>query len=149
MSPIRIRVNGKPAPQGSKKNVGGGRMVESSKALKPWRDDIRAETQRVIEAGATPFAMKVPITCIADFYISRPLSHYSARGGLKASAPTRPAGVPDTDKLARAILDGMAAGGAFHNDSQVVDLFASKWYADADHLPGVEVALHNAIELAS
>ena len=37
---ILIRINGLPAPQGSKRHVGGGIMVESSKRAKPWRQDV-------------------------------------------------------------------------------------------------------------
>jgi hypothetical protein len=31
---------GDPAPQGSKRHVGGGRLVESSKRVAPWRDTV-------------------------------------------------------------------------------------------------------------
>ena len=32
-----------PAPQGSKRHVGNGRMVESSAKVKPWREAVRQE----------------------------------------------------------------------------------------------------------
>lgn len=36
----RFAVFGLPAPQGSKRHVGEGRMVESSKRVKPWRRQV-------------------------------------------------------------------------------------------------------------
>ena len=42
---------GVPAPQGSKRHVGMGRMIESCKALKPWREMIIADAKKLgIEA---------------------------------------------------------------------------------------------------
>ena len=38
----RFAVFGLPAPQGSKRHVGEGRMVESSKRVKPWRRQVAA-----------------------------------------------------------------------------------------------------------
>ena len=38
----RVFIPGVPAPQGSKRHVGGGRLVESSKKVKPWRRAVNA-----------------------------------------------------------------------------------------------------------
>ena len=51
----RATVNGLPAPQGSHKHVGGGRMVESSKKVKPWRQDVKAAAEAL---GNTPTVAK-------------------------------------------------------------------------------------------
>src|ERR1700676_3259288 len=37
---MKITVRGIPAPQGSKRHVGGGRMIEMSKAVGPWREAV-------------------------------------------------------------------------------------------------------------
>ena len=42
MTNLRNEVLGTPAPQGSKRHVGGGRMVESSKLVGPWREAVKA-----------------------------------------------------------------------------------------------------------
>ena len=42
----RFAVLGLPAPQGSKRHVGEGRMVESSKRVKPWRRHERRGGER-------------------------------------------------------------------------------------------------------
>ena len=109
---------GIPAPQGSKRHVGGGRMVEQSRAVGPWREAVRAETQRVMR-GHMPIAGPVYVQII--FGLPRPKS--------LPKSQCHPVKRPDIDKLARAVLDGMVSGGAFPDDSQVVHLHAEKRYA--------------------
>jgi len=72
---IEIRVYGTPAPQGSKKFVGihrgRGIMVESSKKVKPWRQDVKAAALDALEKdslsierhcnGAIPGAVSLEI----------------------------------------------------------------------------------------
>jgi crossover junction endodeoxyribonuclease RusA len=115
---MRITVAGIPAPQGSKRHVGGGRMIEMSRAVGPWREAVRAETQRAM-AGKAPVAGPVYVTVI--FGLPRPKS--------LPKSQCHPVKRPDVDKLARAVLDGMTAGGAFADDSQVVRLRAEKRFA--------------------
>ncbi len=124
-----IIVNGTPAPQGSKRHVGGGRMVEMSKAVGPWREAVRAETQRTM-IDHDPLAG--PVSVVIDFYLPRPKGHYrSGRNAhlLRDSAPVYPAGRPDLDKLARAVLDGITAGGAWKDDGQAAELTLRKLYS--------------------
>ena len=130
---MRIEVRGQPAPQGSKRPVrlGNGRvgMVEQSKAVGPWREAVRAETQRAMLERPP---LGGPVYVSLKFTMPRPKSHfrtgrYSAL--LRADAPVWPSGKPDVDKLARAVLDGLTAGGAWKDDSQVVILAAEKAYA--------------------
>jgi Holliday junction resolvase RusA-like endonuclease len=78
------------------------------------------------------------------FWLTRPASHYGTgrnKAVVKPSAPRRPAGRPDVDKLARAVLDGLTMGGAFTDDSQVVELQASKWYVDSGDAAGCVITL--------
>jgi Holliday junction resolvase RusA-like endonuclease len=138
---ITIGVRGIPAPQGSKRHVGGGRMVESSKAVGPWRDAVRTETQRVMQDHHM-MADAVKVEIIVS--LPRPKGHYrTGRNAhlLRDAAPSRPAGVPDVDKLARAILDGLTAGGAWKDDSQVVDLAAAKFYCKPGEAAGAMIYL--------
>jgi crossover junction endodeoxyribonuclease RusA len=123
-----ITVRGTPAPQGSKRHVGKGRMVEMSKAVGPWREAVRAETQRAMN-GDKP--IDGPVLVIIRFYLARPRGHYrTGRNAhlLKDSAPMFPVGRPDIDKLARAVLDGITTGGAWLDDAQAVHLDAVKLY---------------------
>ena len=45
MSRIEFFVEGIPASQGSKRHVGRGILIESSKRVKPWRSDVRIAAQ--------------------------------------------------------------------------------------------------------
>jgi crossover junction endodeoxyribonuclease RusA len=131
---IRIRVNGTPAPQGSKRYVGNGRMIESSKAVGPWREAIRREAQRALDGSADGWdisALDVSLT----FILPRPKAHYGTgrnTGTVKYTAPARPASKPDLDKLVRAALDGLTAGGVWRDDAQVAVLSARKVYANGE-----------------
>jgi Holliday junction resolvase RusA-like endonuclease len=125
---ITIEVRGLPAPQGSKRHVGRGIMVESSRAVGPWREAVRAETQRAMN-GSGPMAG--PVAIEITFRVPRPKGHYGTgrnASKMRSSAPVFPAGRPDLDKLTRAVLDGLTAGGAWRDDSQVVSLQAWKLY---------------------
>lgn len=129
---MRIEVRGQPAPQGSKRPVrlGNGKigMAEASKAVGPWREAVRAETQQVM-AGWPPFGG--PVYVSLKFTVLRAKSHYRTgryTSQLKPGAAKWPASQPDLDKLARAVLDGLTAGGAWKDDSQVVVLAAEKCY---------------------
>jgi crossover junction endodeoxyribonuclease RusA len=132
---IEIDVNGTPAPQGSKRHVGGGRMVESSKKVKPWRSAISTE------AANHTFDPWPYVGVFVIFRLKRPKSHYRTgrfADQLRADAPLYPAKYPDLDKLCRSTLDGLKAGGAFGDDAQVVTLEAAKLYADNGQ-PGARI----------
>lgn len=120
---MRIRVNGVPAPQGSKRHVGDGVLVESSARVKPWREAVRAETQRWLEdrGQAAAAAKGEPILVDIVFYVPRPVSLPK-----RMLLPTRR---PDLDKLLRSTLDGLDEGGAFADDAQIVGITTSKHYA--------------------
>jgi crossover junction endodeoxyribonuclease RusA len=134
---IVVTVRGIPAPQGSKRSVGNGRMVEMSKAVGPWREAVRAETQQAM-AGRAPLDGALSVRMV--FYLPRPKAHMSARGGVKPSAPGWPAGRPDLDKACRAVADALTAGGAWRDDSQMCVLVAEKLYAD-DYPPGALITV--------
>jgi crossover junction endodeoxyribonuclease RusA len=137
---MRIEVAGIPAPQGSKRHVGGGRMVESSRAVGPWREAVRAETQRAVKLEGS-FAG--PVHLELTFWLPRPKGHYGTgrnAGQVRESAPCYPTSRPDVDKLARAVLDGLVDGGAFADDSEVTSLTTVKRYeGEFGHKPGCVV----------
>lgn len=127
---MRIEVAGIPAPQGSKRHVGGGRMVEVSRAVGPWREAVRAETQRVTNGGPGG-GWASPVYVAIVFRLPRPQS--------AARTVQWPAKRPDLDKLVRAVLDGIVAGGALTDDSLVVDLRARKTFATDRQPPGCSI----------
>ena len=129
---------GLPAPQGSKRHVGHGRMVESSKAVAPWRQDCKHAALAAIPDGwdtAPPMALSVV------FWFKRPASHFGKKG-LKPSAPAHctSARCGDTDKLCRSTLDALT-GVAYDDDRQVVSINAQKRWTVGNELPGALITL--------
>lgn len=121
-------VPGAPAPQGSKRHVGNGRMIESSKTVGPWRERVALAVHGLgwpLLAGAVSVQLQ--------FVLPRPTSTPKRR--------TPPAiKRPDVDKLARAILDAIT-GIAFVDDSQVTNLHATKRLAGIGEHAGVVIAV--------
>ena len=132
---MHIKVHGTPASQGSKTRGANGQMREASKALPAWREAIRAETQREIQrwhGGKVAFTGAVEVS--VELMLPRPRGHWRTRGGeivdeLKPDAPAYPIGKPDGDKLLRAVMDGITAGGALADDSIAVRQYVTKDYA--------------------
>jgi crossover junction endodeoxyribonuclease RusA len=124
-----------PAPQGSKRHVGGGRMVESSAKVKPWREAVR---QEAIATGLVISAE--PIYLHLLFRFRRPKGHWNAKGELKPSAPKAITTRPDLDKLCRSTLDALT-GVLFADDSQVAFLVASKEYCLPGELEGCQIEI--------
>lgn len=144
MDEIVFFAAGAPAPQGSKTHVGHGVMVESSKRVKPWRDAVR---RAAVEAMADKPPIDGPVYLVQVFALPRPKSHYGTgrnSGRVKRGAPSRPPVRPDLDKLARAVGDALT-GVCYHDDAQVVNLCAAKYYvtpAGRLSVPGVEIRIH-------
>lgn len=135
---VEMVVHGIPAPQGSKRHVGRGIMVESSKKVGPWRDAVRTECQRVVEYPTTG-----AVSLELEFLFSRPRGHYGTgknSGRLKEWAQYAPHTVrPDLDKLIRSTADGLRDGGMYADDSQVVEVSAMKRYVREDEATGVRI----------
>ena len=143
--PLLVNVRGIPGAQGSKRHVGGGRLIEMSRKVAPWRQDVKAATEAAITAaGWTPATG--PVKVALHFHIARPRSHY--RTGrhaheLRANAPhyvvSRGAG--DLDKLVRSTSDALVAAGALADDSLIAVLFAWKTYAPPGPVPGALIVI--------
>jgi crossover junction endodeoxyribonuclease RusA len=123
----KFSVEGLPAPQGSKRHVGNGRMIEASKYLPAWRKAIETECQSLFDEPMDG-ALEVELW----FYLPRPSS----------VSRDYPIVMPDVDKLVRGCLDGMTKGGAIVDDSRVVDLHAYKRYS-VDGWTGVQVVVQH------
>jgi crossover junction endodeoxyribonuclease RusA len=129
---VIIVVRGTPAPQGSKRHVGRGRMIEQSRAVGPWREAIRAETQRVMITEES-IQFLGPVAVKITFLLPRPKS--------TPKRITQPAKRPDLDKLARSVLDGLTMGGAWEDDAQVVELWCRKRFAPEGTAPGCKIVI--------
>jgi Holliday junction resolvase RusA-like endonuclease len=111
---VSLVVYGQPAPQGSKRFVGmkGGHgvMIESSRKVRPWRQDVKAEALKV-RAGAPP--LDGPLAVRMVFTVPKP-----------ASAPKRrrtwPSKKPDVSKLCRSTEDALVDAGLIADDARIV-----------------------------
>jgi len=125
---IKFSVDGTPVPQGSMKHIGGGRMIHSrATELATWRALIANAAKA---AGCKPIESPIIITMV--FRLKRPKT-------VKREYPTV---MPDVDKLARAVNDGLS-GAAFQDDSQVIRMTASKEYSDT---PGVDIEISEGFD---
>lgn len=132
-------VLGKPAPQGSKRHVGKGVMVESSKRCMPWRQLVKKTAKRLLPVGWHA-NMDAAISVSLVFVFARPndqfINNRPGIGRLKPDAPrycTKRIG--DIDKLCRAVLDALSEGTVYNDDAQVISLIASRRYATATESP--------------
>ena len=145
MSVVHIAVNGiDPAPQGSKRHVGGGRLIEASKRCKPWRQAVALSAQQQMqEQNFDLITGACSISLV--FRFKRPKSHFTTNGQLKANAPEHCiVKRNDIDKCCRSTLDALSET-VFADDCLVVSLNAEKRYCIGAEPPG---ALIDVIPLA-
>lgn len=121
---LDIFVAGRPAPQGSKRHVGNGIMVESSKAVAPWRTTVAWHAAQAYQGAPLQGAVQV----VLRFVMPRPVS-------TPKSKTPEAIKKPDLDKLVRAIFDALS-GVVWRDDSQVVEVLADKVIAGLDEQPG-------------
>ncbi len=138
---MTITVYGSPAPQGSKRFVGHagngrGIMVESSKAVKPWREAVKWAAREALQAnGAFVDAISMEIT----FTLQKPKSAPKTR-------VTYPDKKPDLSKLVRSTEDALTDAGVWENDARVVSCLARKVFP-GEHVkslatPGAFIEIH-------
>jgi crossover junction endodeoxyribonuclease RusA len=129
---MEIIVYGAPAPQGSKRHVGRGILVESSKRCKPWREAVH---WAAVESKAR---VRGPVEVVMTFTLAKPQSAPKRRR-------TWPDRRPDLDKLQRSTLDALVSAGAIEDDGRVVAIRAAKVFPnespDALDAPGVRIRL--------
>ena len=125
---IKFSVEGTPIQQGSMRHIGQGRMIHNKAVeLAAWRADIASAAKM---AGCKPILDPIAITM--RFRVKRPKS-------VKREYPTV---APDLDKYVRSVNDGLT-GVAFADDSQVIQIIASKEYADS---PGVDIEISDEFD---
>lgn len=131
-------VRGMPGPQGSKRHVGKGKMVESSAKVAPWRECVKWEALSYRNRNAIP-VLTGPVFMRIVFTLPKPVSAPKRRR-------TFPDRKPDLDKLERSTLDALTDAGMWQDDSQVVEFLRSaKVYPNEDpealESPGVHLSI--------
>jgi Holliday junction resolvase RusA-like endonuclease len=151
-------VPGIPRPQGSKSQGKGGRMYESSRYVKAWRETCRVTALQTWKKGERVRGLDVlqpreiltgPLVLGVEFLFPRPAKHYlwttshavRMRQGLRADAPEYVTCTPDLDKLLRAAQDSLKTARVYGDDSLVVGYagfpVTCKRYANPGEEPGV------------
>lgn len=140
MKALKFALAGEPVPQGSVTAfVQGGvaRVVhKNAKALHEYRTRLADEA-----ANAGAEMLVGPVYVEAQFVFTRPKAHYGTGrndGVLKASAPLYHSHRPDSDKLARSLLDALT-GVCFRDDGQVASMSIEKSYVADGEGPRAEV----------
>lgn len=127
---LHFHVLGTPKPQGSKRHIGRGVMIESCKALRPWRDLVAwAAREAMQQQGWEKASGAVALTL--GFAFRKPKS-------AKRNYPTVK---PDIDKLERAVLDAMKTAGVYTDDAVVVEVSTIKYYCTAEQPEGLAVVV--------
>ena len=139
---LNFIIYGHARPQGSKRSLGSGRMVEASPHVKTWRQDVASAALNAIqEHGSWDPFQNYNAWFVVVF--PRPKTHYGTGKNsalLKHSAPSHPTSrlTGDVDKLARALLDGLTGQHLLWvDDSQVTSLSIAKRYANLNEPPCV------------
>lgn len=138
---VHLTVLGTPKPQGSKRHVGNGVMVEQGgEALRLWREDVKASAVVTRQRSGT---LSGAVWGTFRFYVARPKSHWRTGANahlLRDKAPRWPVTRPDLDKVLRSTCDALTTAALWHDDSQLVHVTASLDYADT-RPPGVWIEL--------
>lgn len=132
MTAVTLRIYGIPMPQGSKTAFvrGGsavltdGRNAQARSAHAAWRQAVATAARDHLAANPDTRLIDTPCAVAVTFLLLKPSSSPKKR----RYPDTR----PDLDKLVRSVLDALADGGLLANDSRVVDLQATKRWAQED-----------------
>lgn len=137
MTCIRFTVPGAPRGKGRPRaTIRGGRVATYTDAKTASYEALVALAARDAYRGP-PLEGPVEVTVLVVLPRPARLRRRCDPTGL-IPAPAR----PDVDNVVKAVLDGAAA--LWRDDGQVVDLHASKRYAEADGQPRVEVVVTGA-----
>lgn len=114
---VELTIPGTPATQGSKRHVGGGRLIEMDKRLPAWRATVNLIARRELGHGFDP--LDGPLSVQAVFYLPKP----------KRPKFQQPATPGDLDKYQRALGDALTLAGVIVDDARIVHWDARKTYA--------------------
>jgi len=131
---ISFFVAGEPAPKGSTRSFyTGGKVIttNANRRTKDWEMRIATEAQ-ACAAGTGRAHTDKAVRIVARFVLIRPKS--------LPKKVVHDIKKPDLDKLIRAVLDGIT-GILVRDDSQLVDIRATKQYAQANEQHGVLIEL--------
>ena len=123
MTRVEFTVLGVPAPQGSKRHVGRGVLVESSKALGPWRDAVAwAARDAALRHGVTA-PLDGPLRLRVEFRFPLPKARPKRVREVGRAWKTTQI---DLDKCVRAVGDALTDSGLIADDARICEVHATK-----------------------
>jgi Holliday junction resolvase RusA-like endonuclease len=142
-----ISVYGEVGPQGSKRHIGNGVMIESSKKVRPWREAVKWATVDAMHKLAGGGQMlRGPVCIEMTFTVIKPKSAPKKR-------VTWPDRRPDVDKMVRSTLDALVQVGAIEDDARVIECLSRKVFPkehkDALDVPGAVIRVHSVLDVST
>jgi Holliday junction resolvase RusA-like endonuclease len=110
--------------------------MDANKQSASWMEQVRS--MAAAEYGLGRELLASPLCLYADFFFSRPQSHYGVKG-IKKSAPLFHTQTPDIDKLARCLCDAIT-GVVWKDDRYVTMAVLNKHWTMAQER--VEVSIY-------
>jgi len=124
---VYLNVPYTPTSQKRHRHTRGGRTYD------PCCEQKRDFLKLCRAVGAPPEVLYYtsPVECSLVFTFARPRSHRTSKGALRKGVPERHIYKPDTDNLAKFVLDALN-GVYYKDDSQVYSLRVLKRYGTED-----------------
>ena len=121
-------IQGNPRGQGRPRACKRGRHASVYEAREDtmYKENLAAQ---VVAQGPSYITMDQPVEIEVMFYLSRPAYHFGAKGLKPRYENARPLGKPDVDNMVKAVKDSLT-GIVWHDDAQIVRIWAEKHYAD-------------------
>lgn len=131
---FEFTIPGKPCGKGRPRFYNG-------RAITP-KDTVNYETLvklafRQAYPNAEPIEARVPLMVTISAFYQIPASTTKKDREKIEHGEKRPTTKPDIDNLCKCVLDALN-GVAYHDDTQIVHLFAEKWYRET---PSVKVTI--------
>ena len=113
---IRFDVVGVPGQQGSKRHIGGGRLIESAGTRhRDWRHAVATEA-RSVAAGIPDAPLDGPLCLSVQFRFPMPTSRPKRLRDIGVAWKTS---APDLDKLVRSVGDSLTDSGLIRDDARI------------------------------
>jgi crossover junction endodeoxyribonuclease RusA len=117
-------------------------LVESSKKVKPWRDDVKAAA--LVAMGGPGKGITGPVKVQMIFTMPKPKSAPKRR-------KTWPSKYPDLSKLVRSTEDALTDIGAWEDDARVIELRGAKVFPGEDPrslaVPGAVIRIESVEDI--
>lgn len=138
-SSIEVHADPVPQPRPRATVTAGRARIYNPATAKPFKQKIMNMFIQNKDYYPQGIAVRVRI----DYYFKRPAS--LKRAG-DPSDPIAHAKKPDIDNLNKAVLDALSEAGIWHDDRQVADLHARKFYSGKQGTPMVIITIEEVRE---